>query len=116
MRTIVMLAMLPALLLGAAPARAHAYLDHASPLVGSTVASSPKTVTLYFSQKLEPRFSRAEVHSAAGARVDQGVTVNGSVIQVRVRTLPPGTYRVNWRVLSVDTHTTEGAFSFTVGR
>jgi copper resistance protein C len=116
MRTVVMLAMLPSLLLGAAPARAHAYLDHASPLVGSTVASSPKLVTLFFSQKLEPRFTRAEVRNAAGARVDQGVIVNGNNIQVRVRTLPPGTYRVNWRVLSVDTHTTEGAFSFTVGR
>jgi methionine-rich copper-binding protein CopC len=37
-------------------------------------------------------------------------------MRVSVKTLPPGTYHVSWRVLSVDTHTTEGAFSFTVGR
>jgi hypothetical protein len=35
-------------------------------------------------------------------------------ISLRVR--GPGTYRVNWHVLSVDTHTTEGNFTFTVGK
>jgi methionine-rich copper-binding protein CopC len=116
MRTIAILALLPSLVLGGPAARAHAYLDRASPLVGSTVASSPGQVTLYFTQNLERRFSRAEVRNSAGARVDQGVTVSGSVMRVSVKTLPPGTYHVSWRVLSVDTHTTEGAFSFTVGR
>jgi methionine-rich copper-binding protein CopC len=27
-----------------------------------------------------------------------------------------GTYRVHWHVLSVDTHTTEGRFTFHVGK
>ena len=27
-----------------------------------------------------------------------------------------GTYHVNWRVLSVDTHTTNGNFTFEVGK
>ena len=43
-------------------------------------------------------------------------TVNGTVMRVGVRALPPGTYRVRWKVLSVDTHTTEGNFSFRVGQ
>jgi|SRR5215470_8530123 len=116
MRTISILAMFASLVLGAPSAGAHAYLDRATPLVGSTVSSSPGQITLYFSQNLERRFSRAEVRNAAGARFDQGVSVSGSVMRVSVKTLPPGTYRVTWRVLSVDTHTTEGAFSFTVGR
>jgi hypothetical protein len=80
------------------------------------VAASPGQVTLYFTQNLERRFSRAEVRNAAGARFDQGVSVSGSVMRVSVKALPPGTYRVSWRVLSVDTHTTEGVFSFSVGR
>jgi methionine-rich copper-binding protein CopC len=116
MRILTFLSLMPLLLLGSAPARAHAFLDHASPLVGSTVASSPGQVTLYFTQNLEPRFSKVEVRNAAGARVDRGMSVSGSVMRVSVRALPPGTYRVSWRVLSVDTHTTEGAFTFTVGR
>jgi methionine-rich copper-binding protein CopC len=36
-------------------------------------------------------------------------------MRVPLRGIRPGTYRVSWRVLSVDTHTTEGAFTFRVG-
>jgi methionine-rich copper-binding protein CopC len=111
-------AMLPLLLLaGSGEARAHAHLDRASPPAGSTVGSSPAQVVLYFTQKLERRFSRLEVRNAAGARVDQGnVSVNGSVMRVGVKELAPGRYSVHWRVLSVDAHTTEGNFAFYVGR
>jgi methionine-rich copper-binding protein CopC len=38
-----------------------------------------------------------------------------NVMRIGLRRLPPGTYRVLWRALSVDTHTTEGSFSFHVG-
>jgi hypothetical protein len=116
MRTFTILAVLPSLLLSTVAAHAHAYLDYANPRVGNTVASPPGQVTLHFTQKLESKFSRAEVRNAAGARVDQGSSVSGSVIRVSVKALPAGTYRVHWRVLSVDTHTTQGSFSFHVGR
>ena len=33
----------------------------------------------------------------------------------QVKSLAPGTYQVHWRALSVDTHTTQGSFSFHVG-
>ncbi len=95
---------------------AHANLDHASPAVGSTVASSPSEVTLYFSEKIEPKFSGAEIHNAAGARVDHGASASGNSLRIGVKTLPPGTYGVSWHVLSVDTHKTQGSFSFTVGK
>ena len=36
---------------------AHAFLDHASPAVGSSVPASPPVVTLWFTQDLEPAFS-----------------------------------------------------------
>jgi copper resistance protein C len=104
------------LLLGGAVAHAHAYLDHANPRVGSTVRTAPREVTLSFSQKLEPSFSSAQVTDASGTRVDQGAQVSGMQIRVPVKTLSPGTYRVRWKVLSVDTHTTEGSFTFRVGQ
>ena len=107
---------LVALLLAGASAHAHAFLDHANPRVGSSVRAAPRVVTLWFSQKLEPSFSSAQVNDASGARVDQGARVSGMQIHVPVKSLPPGTYRVRWRVLSVDTHTTEGSFSFRVGQ
>jgi copper resistance protein C len=100
----------------AAAAQAHAFLDHASPLVGGTVASAPREVTLWFTQGLEPAFSRVEVSDSSGARVDQGnAQVSGSTMRVGLKPLAAGTYRVRWHVLSVDTHTTQGSFTFHVG-
>ena len=100
----------------ATPVQAHAMLDHATPAVGSTVGSSPSQVTLYFTQALEPKFSGAEVRNAAGGRVDHGKSVSGNVMRLSVGSLSPGSYSVTWHVLSVDTHTTQGSFSFHVGR
>jgi hypothetical protein len=103
------------LTLGSATAYAHALLDRADPRVGSTVSAAPREVSLSFSQYLEPAFSTVEVSDASGRRVDEGEpTVDGNVMRIRLQAIPPGTYRVKWRVLSVDTHTTEGAFSFDV--
>ncbi len=108
---------LGALMLAAATAaEAHARLDRAVPAVGSTVASSPGQVALYFTENLEPKFSGGEVRSPAGARVDHGVSVSGKVMRLSIGSLPPGTYSVNWHVLSVDTHKTSGSFSFTIGK
>ena len=51
-------------------ASAHAFLDHAEPRVGNTVATAPREVTLWFTQKLEPAFSSITVTNSAGQRVD----------------------------------------------
>jgi copper resistance protein C len=104
------------LLLATGEATAHAMLDHAEPRVGNKVATAPREVTLWFTQKLEPSFSTITVTNAAGERVDIGKTrVSGSQMSVSLRPGGTGTYRVNWHVLSVDTHTTEGNFTFQVG-
>jgi copper resistance protein C len=104
------------LLLANGEASAHAFLDHAEPRVGNKVASPPHEVTLWFTQKLEPAFSTITVTDAAGQRVDAGkARVSGDTMAVSLRQIGAGTYRVNWRVLSVDAHTTNGNFSFRVG-
>jgi methionine-rich copper-binding protein CopC len=36
-------------------------------------------------------------------------------MSVPLKALPPGSYKVMWRVLSVDTHRTQGDFSFRIG-
>jgi len=98
-------------------AAAHAFLDHASPRVGNTVPA-PREVVLWFTQKLEPAFSSIEVRNEQGGSVTAGkATVIGDRTQMRVplKPLSPGTYKVLWRVLSVDTHRTEGNFTFRVG-
>jgi methionine-rich copper-binding protein CopC len=98
-------------------AKAHAFLDHAEPRVGSTVPTAPRELTLFYTQNLEPAFSAVEVSDANGKRVDQGKpSISAAVMRVGLKPLAPGTYRVRWHVLSVDTHTTEGSFTFHVGQ
>lgn len=98
-------------------AKAHAFLDHAEPRVGSSVPTAPREVVLSYTQNLEPAFSSVEVSDASGARVDLGKpSISASVMRVGLKQLSPGTYRVHWQVLSVDTHTSEGNFSFHVGQ
>ena len=99
-------------------ALAHAHLDHASPKVGSTVSPAPQEVVLWFTEKLETAFSTIEVRNEQGATVQAGkATVNSDRTQMRVplKALPPGTYKVIWQVMSLDTHRTQGNFSFRVG-
>jgi len=98
-------------------ADAHAMLERAEPRVGNKVASPPREVTLWFTQKLETAFSTITVTNAAGERVDTGKTrVNGSQMSIAIHASGAGTYRVNWQVLSVDTHRTDGSFTFQVGQ
>jgi copper resistance protein C len=111
-------AVLAGLVIGTAAVQAHAHLDRTSPPPDSTVRMAPDEVTLWFTQKLEPSFSSAEVHDSSGARVDRGAHVDEAdptLLHVTLTPLPPGTYKVHWRVVSVDTHRTEGDFNFRVG-
>lgn len=108
-----------AIAVGASPAAvAHAFLDRAVPAVGSQVRGAPTSVTLWFTQELEPAFSTVKVLNAQGREVDRADQSVGSrersVLHVSLSPLPPGTYRVVWRALSVDGHVTEGDFTFTV--
>jgi len=55
-----------------------------------------------------------------GARMNAGNAVvdksDRKLLRVPVKVLPAGTYTVKWRVLSADTHTTEGNFTFQVAQ
>ncbi|HTC12301.1 MAG TPA: copper resistance protein CopC, partial [Acetobacteraceae bacterium] len=59
------------------------------------------------------------VKNAAGARVDNNDLHNAPGNQKRILLglppLKPGAYTVEWHVTSVDTHKTEGTFTFSVG-
>ena len=100
------------------PVRAHAHLDHAVPAINSTHAEPPREIRIWFTQKLEPAFSRIEVVDETGQRVDQGDakvdTADPAILSIALKTLAPGTYKVSWQVVSVDTHASQGDFSFSV--
>jgi methionine-rich copper-binding protein CopC len=97
---------------------AHAFLDHALPAVGSTVHEPPHSVRLWFTERLEPTFSRVRVVDTSGKQVNAGDShvdqEDPTLLTVAVPALPPGSYRVVWRVVSADTHVTEGDFTFDI--
>ena len=105
----------PSVIEGAA---AHAYLSRAVPAAGSTVPASPTEVECSFTEALEPRFSTLEVQDASGKRVDSGdmhlAPSDAKQMIIGVGHLAPGTYKVIWHAVSVDTHRTEGTFTFTI--
>ena len=107
-----------AVTLGTPTVQAHAFLDHASPAVGSTVPTAPETVTIWFTQELEPAFTTATVTDASGNTVDTGPAQvdpkDPTELRVALKKLSPGTYTVSWHALSVDTHTTTGHFTFEI--
>jgi methionine-rich copper-binding protein CopC len=107
-------------LVAASSASAHAFIDHAEPPVGSTVHAPPARVEVWFSEDLEPAFSTLKVVDAAGGQVDRKdkAVPEGDKrrMAVSLKPLPPGKYRVVWRALSVDSHVTEGDFTFEVAR
>jgi methionine-rich copper-binding protein CopC len=108
------------LLSGAAVARvyAHAFIDHAEPAVGSKVRQIPHEVRLWFTEPVEPALSSIKVFDAKGKQIDKkdahAATKNKALLCVSLPSLTPGSYRVVWRVVSADTHVTNGDFTFRV--
>jgi copper resistance protein C len=103
----------------ATSAFAHAFLDHAVPGVGMTVSGRVYELRLWYTQGVVTAFSAVSVTSSTGGSIPASRPVNDpsdqQIVIVRLRrALGPGSYTVNWRALSVDTHTTTGSFHFTV--
>ena len=104
--------------LGVGLALAHSGLQRAEPPVESTLKRPPTEVKLYFSERLVPAYSTVRVEDGQGTRVDRDDSrvdrSNPRLMQVTLPPLARGTYTVIWRVLSVDSHITEGRFMFRV--
>ena len=105
--------------LAARPARMHATLLSSEPAKGSTVASSPERIYLVFSEEVEPSLGRIRLVGPDGRVValeSAGDPRNVSALMARVTTpLGPGTWRVEWRIVSEDGHPIDGDFTFAVG-
>ena len=109
---------LGALLALASVASGHGVLERTEPRGGSTLKSPPPQVRLQFTGAIEPAYSQVRVLDGGGRRVDLGDSRvdpdNRALLRVSLPALPPGRYKVAWRVLSIDSHVTEGDFTFRV--
>jgi methionine-rich copper-binding protein CopC len=106
-------------LLSPAGAFAHAMLVKAVPAVGGTVRASPSEIRITYSEGVEPRFSGIEVKTASGQAVATGTASvdpsdRATLVVPLKAALAAGSYKVTWHVVSVDTHKTQGSFSFEV--
>lgn len=97
---------------------AHAHLKQLSPAADSVV-SAPQSLTLNFSEGIEPGFSGVVVTDAHKQVVKTGAVTRdeknkAQLIVPLAQTLATGTYQVDWHVVSVDGHKTKGSYHFSV--
>ncbi|HDR2612181.1 TPA: CopC domain-containing protein YobA [Enterobacter ludwigii] len=97
---------------------AHAHLKQQTPAADSLV-TAPRTLTLTFSEGIEPGFSGVVVTNAQKQTIRTGAVKRDEKDKTQLnvpleRELTPGTYQVDWHVVSVDGHKTKGSYHFSV--
>ena len=111
------LATVLALSLPISAANAHAALIKSSPKSGATISQSDLEFNLTFSEAIEPGFSAFKIESVDGSEAKISIAFDEdrrAVVLKLGNKLQPGKYRVHWKIVSVDTHRTEGELSFSV--
>jgi copper resistance protein C len=100
------------------PIFAHAIMVKSQPEADSTITESPKQVDTWFNDKVGSEYKALAVINSAGKRVDNKdaaqETFDQSHLYTTVTELPPDTYTVRYRVVSMDTHIVTGKFKFTI--
>ncbi|EYS87866.1 copper resistance protein CopC [Cupriavidus sp. SK-4] len=103
---------------------AHPKLVSSTPADKAEVAA-PQKIELQFSENLVTQFSGANLvmtgmpGMADHAPMKMAAKVSGSddpkaMVITPAQPLPPGSYRVDWRAVSSDTHPVNGKIAFTV--
>lgn len=96
----------------------HAIMVKSQPEADATIAESPKQVDVWFNDKVGSEYKALAVINSAGQRVDnkdlEQETFDQSHLYATVTNLPPDTYTVRYRVVSLDTHIVTGKFKFTI--
>ncbi len=107
------------LLFAASPALAHAQLLSSDPAPGAVLDTAPTSITLVFTEPIEISLGAIRLFDGAGKQVDIGKATHpaGHTEQVRVAlgSLANGSYVVDWRVVSSDSHPVHAAYTFQVG-
>jgi methionine-rich copper-binding protein CopC len=96
--------------------RGHAYPIIVLPPDGATLREAPREVRMQFTEGVEMEFSRIVVKNTDGEVFSQGKLrrLAEDIVAIDVKPLRAGAYRIEWQVLSVDTHVTDGVLRFTV--
>ena len=103
----------------AGSAHPHSLLLDSSPAADALLAAAPSEISLRFNNRIEKKLSTIRLVDEGGAV--QAVTVRvadgpADRLTGAAPSIGPGTWRVEWRVLSTDGHIVSGRFSFRVAR
>lgn len=118
-KRIALLAIFTGVLISSSAALAHAHLQSQSPASDTEISPAPQAITLHFSEGVEPNFSGIQVTGPEKLTVKVGKAQRDAkdekqlIIPVE-ENLQPGRYTVEWHVVSVDGHKTQGNYQFTV--
>lgn len=99
-------------------ALAHAALVKSEPARRAALTRPPAHVRLWFNEKIEPAYATIHIaRDGVGPLTHQPARVAKDDPKLLVLELPalgPGSYTVKYRVLSVDGHSVESAYVFSV--
>lgn len=99
-------------------AHAHAGLVKAEPARRAVLRKAPRQVRLWFNEKLEPAYASIVLHRGTQLVATDQARVDPQDQKLLVLDLPPlepGEYTVKYRVLSVDGHSVDYGYTFTIG-
>jgi methionine-rich copper-binding protein CopC len=99
-------------------AAAHSFPEKETPPAGATVSAPPAIVSIKFDAPIEHLFAQLQVLGPEGKNeVTEGPEIDpdGYTLSAKVPVLKPGAYEVEWAVVCIDTHHTNGSYEFTVG-
>jgi methionine-rich copper-binding protein CopC len=108
----------------ATAARAHPRLEGATPAANAAV-TAPAKIQLVFSETLVAQLSGLDLTMTEMPGIKMGpIKMNGvratvgtdgkTLVATPGRPLPPGTYKVDYHVVSADTHRIQGSYTFKV--
>lgn len=98
----------------AAAAHAHTQLSSSTPADGTVLDAAPTEIVLHFPEPV--RLTSLSIESDASGKQDLGPLPSSASAKFAVASpsLPDGSYVVNWRALSADTHVMTGTLGFKV--
>jgi methionine-rich copper-binding protein CopC len=98
-------------------ASAHSFPVSEMPTAGAALAAAPPQVTITFDAPIEQLFAQLRVLDAGGrdlAIAPPEVGTGSLTLAVNLPVLRPGHYKVEWAVVCIDTHHTNGSYEFIV--
>jgi copper transport protein len=104
---------------GVGIASAHAELLTSDPQPGAVLDAAPTHVTLTFNEHVEISLGAIRLFDGTGNSIDISAARHpngkGEVVEIDLPSLANGSYVVDWRVVSADSHPVHAAFTFQIG-